>query len=380
MKIRLNVIIAILLLSFTSCLKTSDSHQSKAKYIFNIDTLQNDDPIYLSQFFTSSKVIKLESNEDCLINRINNIQIHNDTIYIFDRSLKSIFIYSLDGKYISKISRVGRGPGEFNHPVDFDIDTIKDEIAIYDWTNRKLNFYNLNGRFLRRVQYKFRFLSFKLVDNKIYTFVPFAENIDDNKAFLLSVIDDDLKILSKYFKYTDYSHLPRMIEFICGGNFYASDYDLKFYMNYCNTIYSIKNDEIIPYISLNTDKYAITTSDIEDIKLHKKPIILSGKARLFRIADYSENNDYCIFKFNIGIKHYYVFLNKTTNEIICTSNIVDDLSHLNPILFRFSKNKYIGYIESHNNSNINTYAFSTEPKNPSEINNPLIIIYDIKKK
>jgi len=379
MKYFYNIFLLIIIAFVSSCHKNSGIKNVQPEYLIDIDIALSDEPYYLSTIFSSYKIIELEAKEECIVNRINNLFILNDTIYIFDRQLRSVYLFDIEGHYISKINQIGRGPGEYNHPVDLDIDTFSNELLIFDWTTRKMNYYKTDGQFLRSKQFPFRFLSYKTTYKRIYTYIPYPENINDKHSFLIKSISKDVKTISNHLKYNDDSHLPRMIEFLTGGNFFLTDYDLKFYRNYDNTIYSIMENEIRPYISLLTEKYKITNSDIEEVKLKKLPIILLGKQKLSRINEYSENSGYCIFKFNIGFKNYYVIIDKRFNKIVCTSRIIDDLSYQHPNFFRFLGNKYVGIVESVNYLKPNfSDSTSLNLLNIRSFINPTIIIYDIK--
>jgi len=58
-------------------------------------------------------IVPLETNEDCLISKIDKIEIKNGNIFIKDDLAKSVYVFDLKGKYKGKVNAVGAGPGEY---------------------------------------------------------------------------------------------------------------------------------------------------------------------------------------------------------------------------------------------------------------------------
>ena len=58
-------------------------------------------------------IIPLETNNNCLIGKIDKLEIKGERIYISDNLAKSIFIFDMTGKFIHKIDAFGKGPDEY---------------------------------------------------------------------------------------------------------------------------------------------------------------------------------------------------------------------------------------------------------------------------
>ena len=56
--------------------------------------------------------IFLETNDSCILQGIDKLKIENDVIYIADGDVLQMFDRK-DGKWLGKIDRQGRGPGEY---------------------------------------------------------------------------------------------------------------------------------------------------------------------------------------------------------------------------------------------------------------------------
>ncbi len=62
---------------------------------------------------TAFSVIPLETNRDCLIGKIDKLEIKNSCIYVTDDMSKSVYVFDMTGKFISKVNAYGKGLGEY---------------------------------------------------------------------------------------------------------------------------------------------------------------------------------------------------------------------------------------------------------------------------
>ncbi|MBO4560501.1 MAG: 6-bladed beta-propeller [Bacteroidaceae bacterium] len=127
-----------------------------------------DDLFNYSNYLDTVLYIQLETSDNCLIGEVNDIHFVNDRLFV-QADFKSVFVFDLNGKLISKVSRVGRGPGEYGKLAWFDVNPTNNEISIYDVSNRKICVYSLQGDFIR--QFNIRYLSdFCVLPNGNYLF------------------------------------------------------------------------------------------------------------------------------------------------------------------------------------------------------------------
>jgi len=71
-------------------------------------------------------------------------------IYVLDTREAHIRVFDTNGKHIKTIGNKGQGPGEMSSPSSLQI-TPQNEIAVNDWSARKIHFFNIDGNFLRAV-------------------------------------------------------------------------------------------------------------------------------------------------------------------------------------------------------------------------------------
>jgi hypothetical protein len=87
----------------------------------------------LSQIATDINYIKLESNPDCFIKRVEQYSITDRYILIYDLSQPMVLLFDRQGKFIRKIGNMGKGPGEYNRPNDVRISGDEKYILIMDF-------------------------------------------------------------------------------------------------------------------------------------------------------------------------------------------------------------------------------------------------------
>ena len=96
----------------------------------------------------SVSLIPLKMPKDDLIGNIKKILFVNDTIVILDIVRESVLFFDEKGNFLSKISRKGRGPGEYLSISNISI-TTPDTLNVLDLLVRSVKQYSFSGDFLR---------------------------------------------------------------------------------------------------------------------------------------------------------------------------------------------------------------------------------------
>jgi hypothetical protein len=181
--------------------------------------------------FEGYEYVALETTPDCLIAEVTQAIVNDDRIYILDRRVgKACFVFDREGKYVGKVQRFGRGPGEYTSIGDIQV--YNGLIYLYDRENRAIKVYTESGEFAKEYKLIERFNHFLVVDdNSIwlsaersndsgYNFVlydcasgeyvarvdPFEESDGFVMDFLpLNRTDDGTILATKRFDHTIYS-------------------------------------------------------------------------------------------------------------------------------------------------------------------------------
>lgn len=127
-----------------------------------------DDLFNYSDYLDSAIYVPLETSNNCLIGEVEDIHFVNEKIYLSDK--KNIYVFAKNGKFISKVSRYGRGHGEYVALTAFDVNPSNEEISIYDNGYEVIHVYSINGNFLRDIKIEGLPRDFCVLSNGNYLF------------------------------------------------------------------------------------------------------------------------------------------------------------------------------------------------------------------
>lgn len=116
--------------------------QSPVKINFEA-VVKQDIKLNLSEIVDEIEYIPLETSKDCLLGEIGGVGIFKDQIFLI--SNRQVFKFNTSGKFIRKIGSEGKGPGEYNMPLDIQIDEKGNSIFVLDQTVNKIHEYSTDG-------------------------------------------------------------------------------------------------------------------------------------------------------------------------------------------------------------------------------------------
>src|SRR5690606_10143529 len=168
-----NILLIIFLCVASACnttLKHVDPSEEGMK-IIKVRDMEDTKSVYLSSIFRQARIVPLDYSEDNIIGEVEQLRIWSDKLYIMDKYNEgSISIFDLDGNFIRKVGKAGRGPNEFTVISDFDVDKNNGDVYIYDNHTRNIFVYSHLGEFQRKIlitEYKD---FFRLHGNKFYLY------------------------------------------------------------------------------------------------------------------------------------------------------------------------------------------------------------------
>lgn len=197
----------------------------------------------LSSVIDSIQVIKLDNKAEATLGGIDKILLEDSCMYILDRTkTKSLKKFSSEGKYICDIGKKGEGPEEYIEPTDFVI--VDRLLIVYDQFGCKLNYYSVEGSFIKTCKLPFLCLQF-------YAFSPNSlvfNTLDADNQHLSAIVDfsvfatDSLFNLNRrgFFREKDlYSSI------FIPSNFNVSNGRLYYHPPFKDMIYSINADATV---------------------------------------------------------------------------------------------------------------------------------------
>jgi hypothetical protein len=117
----------------------------------SLDLVNKSQAINITDIVDSVKFIKLETTDESLIGEIRHVIFYDGLYYINEKKSASVLVFDETGKYKFKISKKGRGPGEYGEISRLLIDKKNRRILIYDVHARKMIYYTLEGQFVKEI-------------------------------------------------------------------------------------------------------------------------------------------------------------------------------------------------------------------------------------
>jgi len=344
---------------------------------------------YASSLFHSPKTIILETTKESLIGTINSLQVFDNKIFILDGYMaKKLFIFDMNGKFISQIGNFGKGPGEYIDISDFTINV--DEKHIYIRDNQSIHQYTTEGVFIRTINilnpYKKDLTYIQYYNGYIFAEAEIYPESNNDEMFL-KIDPSNGKIIEQYFKSSEYNYGWYGKTKMETGSFKAClNKPPKFSLTFMHQIVSLDNMQ--PYIEIITDHLA-TNEDINRLK--RDEIKLWDFPKMHSIHNYVESNSFIFFSlwYNAGYYSILYDIHKKTNTV---GFLMNDLVYKNLRMitkFQFSDNKgaysaispdgLFYLIESmKNNELIENLDKIDQLRKLDEESNPVIFYYEFK--
>lgn len=246
---------------------------------------------------------KLENTKNSLVGSINKITVVNNRLYIFDRLSNSVFIFDLTGKYLNKISKPGKGPGEHATIRDFYIDRVSNQLILLD-SRQILIFYDSDCNYIKQIKPGFAFRSFAKYKGKFL----FAQGgIPNQKQFNYNLIvcDSNMHIKQKIFPYDN----------ITDGhsyNFFINGNSLNYIKDIKNSIFSFTNDTLKEVYRINFGSATLPENYFKD-----KAVSVSRENPEFPflLNTFLENGDFIYFMFSYNRYIYSSIYSKSTSNM-----------------------------------------------------------------
>ena len=237
----------------------------------NIETINIDKPISLSieELIEDFDTIRLEATDHSLVSDIRYIRIMNDKLYVTDKTEATVFIFTMDGKYISKICNQGQGPKEYLRISRLEVDPINHKILITDGFSRKLLIYDESGKQSEVIQTDFfpmHFVSDKSQRRMHLNSGSFMLDLSRNEIsnnHNIRIIDGEGNTENSFLE----DDTPQRIDIINGASTsYTDNGELLYMPMLSNIIYRIHENEAIPeYELIPRNKSTLTQEDKKSI-------------------------------------------------------------------------------------------------------------------
>ena len=303
----------LFILSIISCSKDNDKNIILKEIKFDDIQVSFKDSIEF-------KFIPLETTNECLIGIAEGIQVVDDRIFILEGKQKEkLFVFNLNGKFITSIGRKGQGAGGYNRIFSFDIDPEERSIIISDMYAEKLLFYDLDSyQFKYSINTKFYYNAFLHLPygEKIFMGYKGFENQTDQKdkdSYYIYTTDSLLNPQKTFYKAdfkTSYS--------LTGGksNLYSYDGGIYIYHHLFPYIYKLENGHIRTGYKIELENYTFPTVDFLEQSSGRDKDYTSALIKSKYITNY--RIDECSTMINLSFQKnnelYYGIYNKKSKK------------------------------------------------------------------
>lgn len=199
-QIHWSVILTATLILFVAASCGSESGKA-AKGVIDVESAVGKGSIVnLSEVASDIRYIPLETNAESVIGNVWNLKFSKGKIYISDNKY-TISIFTEEGKFVKKFSRVGRGPEEYVDISTFQVNDTDGGIEIMDRSGRIIR-YDSEGNFIEvidKVYQKARSQSFVKISDFIVSGWYQTSRLEGEMEFKYGVTAyvDSLNILSE---------------------------------------------------------------------------------------------------------------------------------------------------------------------------------------
>jgi hypothetical protein len=320
------------------------------KHIINVSDF---DKMISTKMINNVKYVKLESKPESLIGEISKIIVDEDMIIVLDRFVSNnLYIFSMEGKFVSKIKKFGEGPNEVLQIYDFCLDKKKKEIVVFDGKLSRITCYNYLLEPIKQHKVNFRFSNFRLLSsNKFIVSVNGSDNrhIPEIERYDILMLDSLFHIKKKGFEIdekelnNDYTLVDHLSQINSGHVAWSPKFKNCIYeFDSSNTVskkfeLNFKNREI------NFEYYSQPMKELMNVAKDKNMFYFGG--------EYVETDSTVFFKLSTPLvkNQILIFFDKASSKYIYGKVNLDNLNlPLFSLPITSYKNQFVSFIEPQN--------------------------------
>jgi hypothetical protein len=209
----------------------------------------------LSEIITDLKYIPLETKPECLLGQsIKQIEIYNERLFVCDYN--HVYIFDLNGKFLNKFVKHGRGPGECLNEgfPNFLLDQKDKRFSILDLMSKRMLTYGFDGSFLFENKLNFMPGPSAWVNGNIIAVFNMGFTYEKQPWTDLYFLDTNGKTVKK--NRFDYDKNNKYAFTVFPALFYQFDGETRYKNPHQNFIYEITNDNsLVPVYYLDYGVY-----------------------------------------------------------------------------------------------------------------------------
>ena len=171
-----SLMLVLIAVAVSSCKSKTASDESFEGKILNVPLLKHektDKPTYEGFWKSIDTIVFDNSTPESLIGRVYNVRFTDDHIFFHSQD-NSLHIFDYQGNFVRKIQKVGRGRGEYDMLLKFDVQENAQLISILDGTNM-MRIYTYEGVFVRQFELQQHITDFAVLPNGHYLLLNYED-------------------------------------------------------------------------------------------------------------------------------------------------------------------------------------------------------------
>lgn len=242
MPIYSSIFISLVIFFFFSCQKKTPAESDHPIYPVH---LENAKATGLQELISTVRFVPLETSFGNEIARISKIVCSSKHILVADPVVNAVYLFNLDGKLLSRICRIGNGPGEYAEITDITENNSHEKIMLLDAAQKKVITFSLDGEFIKETFLitEQAPLHFHSIDNEWVAYDYQRSTTQKNWQYNLIVSSEDQT--STLYKYLPYK-IPLGISFSPRITLFELNDELIYVPQYSSTVYTITAKDIFP--------------------------------------------------------------------------------------------------------------------------------------
>jgi len=243
---------------------------------FNVEENRN-----LSEIARDYKWVKLETTEDCFISQIEKVFITDRNILVFDRVRSNVFVFDLNGRFLNRIGRTGKGPGEYVKVNIVCVDN-NDFCYLWDYMSHNLLRFSISGEYIKSKHYDIALNEIEYIDKDHLVLFMARKYSDVNDYFQIAIVDSSLNLSSRLFS-TKNNRDMDWKEYLGRFSLYHFGGKVCYWEGYRNdTVYEIcSSHEVIGKFILDYDCDKMPYSIYKDYKKHNENMHMAKITEVF---------------------------------------------------------------------------------------------------
>ena len=370
------IVVASLLLMLSACRYLGNApdflpREGGDGYIRIDMDMDNIPTVAMDTIIKEVKFVPLETTPDCLIGSYDKVIVLQDTIYILDRTQqKAVFAFDMQGRFLYKISALGRGPGEYSRAYDFYVDTVSSHIGILDYG--KVQKYDFKGKHIGQVKLQGGGAGHITYNEGKYNGRSF-DGWSKDRSYVFAQFDSLGNLV-----YRDHPTSNELIEYGVGRKGYFTSNGKGAYFNdfASDTIYRITDAYLEPAFVLDYGKSALSL-DVRDRLMERtfseKLSFFEDNQHLlfFGLQEISMSDDYLLMGVPYGTSLKYALFSFNSHITYFLDRSTIHNSVLRPQYMGLSGNYFIGIMYVNYFNALNNVDDNVLKVTEKEISNPL---------